>query len=58
LVGPRAGVRSGCRAYRWQYGAGEVYERVGVDGNHVVLPIGVGVRQQAVQTVTMTKRFC
>jgi hypothetical protein len=35
-----------------------VYERIGVDGNHVVLPIGVGFRQQAVQTVTVTKRFC
>jgi len=24
-----------CRAYRWQYGAGEAYERIGVDCDHV-----------------------
>ena len=24
-----------CRAYRWQYSAGEAYERIGVDCDHV-----------------------
>ena len=24
-----------CRAYRWQYSAGEAYERIGVDRDHV-----------------------
>jgi len=23
-----------CRAYRWQYGAGQAYERIGVDCDH------------------------
>jgi hypothetical protein len=33
------------RAYRRQYSVGEAYERIGVDGKHVVLAIGVSCRQ-------------
>ena len=37
VVGLQSGsrYRSGCRASRWQYGAGEAYERIGVDYDHV-----------------------
>jgi hypothetical protein len=34
-------VRSGCRAYRWQNSAGEAYESIGVDRNHVMPAIGI-----------------
>jgi hypothetical protein len=53
----RGEVRSGCRAYSWHYSAGEAYERIGVDGNHVVPAIGVSCRQRGVRTVTVTKRI-
>ena len=36
-----------CRAYRWQYGAGEAYERIGVDLQPCFPAIEVGVRQRA-----------
>jgi len=39
----RVAVRCGWRAYSWQYSAGEAYESIGVNGNHVVLAIGVTV---------------
>jgi len=51
----RVAVRCGWRAYSWQYSAGEAYESIGVNGNHVVLAIGVSCRQRGVRTVTVTK---
>jgi hypothetical protein len=45
VAGLARGVRRGCRAYRRQYSVGEAYERIGVDGKHVVLAIGVSCRQ-------------
>ena len=44
----RVAVRCGWRAYSWQYSAGEAYESIGVNGNHVVLAIGVSRRQRGV----------
>ena len=37
VVGLQSGSRvpQRCRAYRWQYSAGEAYERIGVDCDHV-----------------------
>jgi hypothetical protein len=40
VAGLSRGVRSGCRAHRGPYSAGEAYERIGVEGNHVVSAIG------------------
>ena len=36
-----------CMASRWQYGAGEAYERIGVDLQPCFPAIEVGVRQRA-----------
>jgi hypothetical protein len=44
----------GCRAYRRQYSVGEAYERIGVDGKHVVLAIGISRRQWGMHTGTVT----
>jgi hypothetical protein len=45
VAGLSRGVRSDVEPIAGQYSAGEAYERIGVDGKHVVLAIGVSCRQ-------------